>query len=172
MSNQLILWSMLILPWLTLIFMKKDEIKRYMPVALFTAATSAIIIESGATLGLWAYRETAYPIKMISYNYGIIPVITMWIFKFTFKRFWVYLAVNAVFDIGFAYLMLPWLVSRGIFDFVNSRIVLFITIPHSILLYVYQKWQEGELIRLESKNLQPAAAKQLFKYGEDKNNLE
>lgn len=172
MSNQFILWSMLILPWLTLVFMKKDEIKRYMPVALFTVVTSAIIIESGTTLGLWDYRETAYPIKMISYNYGTVPVITMWIFKFTYKRFGVYIVTNALVDLGFAYLILPWLVSRGIFDFVNSSMVFFITIPHSILLYVYQKWQEGDLVRLKSKNLQPAAAKQLFKYREDKDNIE
>jgi len=29
MSNQLILWGMLTAPWLTLFFMKKEDIKRY-----------------------------------------------------------------------------------------------------------------------------------------------
>ncbi len=34
MSNQILLWSVLILPWLTLFFMKKEDIKRLMPASL------------------------------------------------------------------------------------------------------------------------------------------
>lgn len=107
MSNQAILWSMLILPWLTLFLMKKEDIKRFMPVALFTAVTQAIIVEVGITLGfLGGGRETLFPLnQMPTFTYGAISVFTMWIFKFTYERFGLYIAVNAIIDYGFAYII-------------------------------------------------------------------
>ncbi|WP_269083310.1 hypothetical protein [Ornithinibacillus contaminans] len=43
MLNQVILWGILIAPWLTLFFMKKDAIKRYMPVAIFASIVNACL---------------------------------------------------------------------------------------------------------------------------------
>ncbi|NPV91219.1 MAG: hypothetical protein HPY50_10665 [Firmicutes bacterium] len=116
MSNIVILWGMLLFPWTTLFFMKGEEIRRYLPVALFATATTALVVESGITLGLWNVQETFYPLnQMPAYVYGAVPVVTLWIFRFTYGRFWLYLAVNAAFDFFFAYIFLPWLVRRGIF---------------------------------------------------------
>jgi hypothetical protein len=47
MSNQVLLWSMLILPWLTLFFMSTENIKKWTPVALFSALTSVLAVELG-----------------------------------------------------------------------------------------------------------------------------
>ncbi|WP_371363653.1 hypothetical protein [Sporomusa rhizae] len=43
MSNQTILSSIFILSWLSLLFMKKEDIKRFFPVGLFATVTSAMI---------------------------------------------------------------------------------------------------------------------------------
>lgn len=167
MSNQALQWSMLILPWLTLFFMKKEAVKRYMPVALLTAVTGAIIVESGITLGLWSVTETLFPLNQIPvYIYGAIPAFTMWIFRFTYGRFWLYVATNAIVDIGFAYMILPWLVNRGILGFLGSSFqVYLINIGHELLLYGYQLWQDDAFARSERPvyhpALQPAAAKPL-----------
>lgn len=59
--NQIILWSMFIVPWLTLFFMKKEEVRRYIPVALFAAATSVIIHDVGLRLGFWVIQDVAFP---------------------------------------------------------------------------------------------------------------
>jgi len=95
MSNKAILWSMLVPPWLTLFFMKRQEIKRWIPAALFVMVTNTIIVEVGVTWHIWETHENAYPLsEMISYIYGVLPVGAMWILKYTYGRFWLYAAVQ------------------------------------------------------------------------------
>lgn len=176
MNNQVILWSMLILPWLTLFFMKKEDIKRYMPAALFAAITSIAIIEAGETLKWWAIKETVYPLHNISYVYGMIPVLTMWLFRFTYGRFWLYMAIDSILNLGFTYLVLGYYLSnRGIFEYIGItpfQTFLIVT-AHGILLYAYQIWQVGVFVRPDrtsfSTNLQPAAPKPLNQDEQDRN---
>ncbi|WP_144348867.1 hypothetical protein [Sporomusa termitida] len=83
MSNQAFLWSLLILPWLTLFFMPKETIKRWMPVALFSALTSVLAVELGENLGWFIYEEAAYPLRTSSYIiFGLNIVVTIWLFLF------------------------------------------------------------------------------------------
>jgi len=136
---------MFFIPWLTLFFMKKEDIKRFLPVGLLSALTSVIIHELGISLGLWKYLVTAYPLQMAPFLIGLNPVLTMWIFKFTYKKFWWFLAVEIVSNIGFDLWFLPhFLPSRGISQFLSSPfLALVITTVHGIILYLYQMWQEG-----------------------------
>ncbi len=173
MSNQAILWSMLILPWLTLFFMPKKDIKRWMPAALFVIATSTIIIDAGVTWKIWETRENTYPLnEMLSYTYGTLPVGAMWILRFTYGRFWWYAAVQTVFSLVLILLVQPLLHRRGIFVWVDSDALAGIgafttTVVHFLSLYLYQMWQDGIFVRSEkasfSADLQPAAAKPLPK---------
>ncbi|SMC35092.1 hypothetical protein [Sporomusa malonica] len=171
MSNQVLLWSMLILPWLTLFFMPKENIKRWMPIALFSALTSVLAVELGENLGWFIYGETAYPLRTPSYIiFGLNIVITMWLFNFLYGRFWRYIIIDTVLNFGFIYLFhVYFLGSRGLFHEVgitplqNALIVTF----DGVLAYGYQMWQEGIFARSEiksasySSNLQPAATKPL-----------
>jgi hypothetical protein len=156
---------MIIIPVLTLFFMKKEDIKRFAPVALLTAVTGAIIVESGTTLHLWEVKETLFPLNQIPpYIYAAIPIFTMWIFKFTYGRLWLYVLTNAIIDIGFAYVILPWLVRIGIFAFISSSLQIYlINIVHEFVLYGYQMWQDDIFAHSEktslSTMLQPAASK-------------
>ena len=171
MSNQAALWSMLVLPWLTLAFMKRQEIKRWMPAALFVIVTSTIIIEAGITLRLWETRETTYPLNdIISYVYGTLPVGSMWILKYTYGRFWLYAVVQLVGSLMLILLVQPWLHNRDIFIYVDPTVVggvepFAITVVHLLLVYLYQMWQEEAMVSAESNSaaavLQPAAAKPL-----------
>jgi hypothetical protein len=82
--------------------MKKEEVKYYMPVGIFAGLTSAMISEAGTTLGFWVNQETIYPLTQIMpFDIGMNVVLTMWVVKYTFRRFWLYMAVNTVLDIGF-----------------------------------------------------------------------
>ena len=165
MSNQTILWSMLVLPWLTLLFMKKETIKRFMPVALFSAVTSIILVEAGEALRWFAYEEATYPLRTHSYIiFGLNMVITLWLFKFLFGRFWTYLAIDVVLNFSFIYLFhVYFLGGRGLFQEIGLTPSLnaVITSLDGVLVYGYQIWQEGILIRSEKSNfysrLQPAA---------------
>ena len=152
MNNQLIQWAMLIVPWLTLFLMKREDIKRYMPVGLFAALTGAIIGEFGSTLQFWGIGETVFPFKHTPlFAYGAIPVAAMWVFKFTYGRFWTFVVTNAILDIGFAYVVFPWLVSIGVFSFLRSSLVVYlINWGHQMILYGYQMWQDDIFVQRRS----------------------
>lgn len=157
MSNQVILWSMLILPWFTLFFMKKEDIKRWMPMALFTMVTNTIIIDSGVGLNIFQIHENTYPLKeMISYNYGVLPVGTMWIFKYTYGKFWLCAFIELIFSIVFIRIIHPFLHHRDILVWTNPTAIggfgAFVTTAiHFICIYLYQMWQES-VFALTNKN--------------------
>jgi len=169
MSNQMILWSMAILPWFTIFFMKKEDIKRFMPIAFLTIVSTGFVIEAGNTLNLWKVRETIYPLNQtISYVYGLAPVVAMWVFKLAYGRIWLFIISDLVFNIVFSFLIVPWLAIRGIKDLnVSNLTVLLIATVLSIPLYLYQMWQEDALVPAVKKffapKLQPALNKPLIK---------
>lgn len=163
MSNEVILWSSLILPWATIFFMPKEDIKRYMPVGLFTAVLSVLIVEIGISFKLWNTNETVFPFALLPPLIYGLPAFTMWVFKLTYGRFWLFVATNAVMDLVFDYLIIPWLASRGILDYNVSILDFFITTSQAWLLYGYQMWQETIFAYSPGTSfisgLQPAAAK-------------
>ncbi|QDR80314.1 hypothetical protein [Sporomusa termitida] len=153
MSNQTILWGMLLLPWLTLFLMPKEDIKRWMPAALFVIATNTIIIDAGVTLKLWEIRENIYPFsEMISYVYGALPVGAMWILKYTYGRFLLYAAAQIMGSLVLIFLVQPVLHRREIFVWLNQDMfsgmgAFIITAIHLIIVYSYQMWQEDVFVR-------------------------
>lgn len=167
MSNTVLLWLMFIAAWLTLFFMKKEEIKRWFPVALAAIVTTTIIHDAGTALGLWATTQTIFPFnEMLPYYYGTMPVLTMWVFKFTYGRFWIYMLANLILDIGFNFFLLSYFLPiRGIFEFhIHPLYSLPITLGHAVILYIYQVWQDNALLNsktIKNMNLQPSAAKPL-----------
>jgi len=177
MSNQLLSWAIFVVPWLTLVFMKKEDIRRYMPVALLAIVLTTIIHDVGIRFGFWVVEEAAYPMaEMLPYFYGLIPVLTMWIFRFTNGHILAYVITNIILDIGFVYSLLGSIFpARGIYALVGiTRFqVLLINLVHFTLLYIYQKWQEGELVPVMKNLLSPApqsaAAKPLVRDKDNRN---
>jgi hypothetical protein len=155
--------------------MKKEEIKHWMPVAMFAVVLTTIIHDVGTTLGFWSTRESAFPFyQMMPYYYGFMPVLTLWVFKFTYGQFWRYLIINTILDIGFNFFLLNYfLPSRGIFDFNLSPVLsLPITLMHAIVIYGYQMWQDDILLSTKNiihNNMHPAAAKPLSNQQKDEN---
>jgi hypothetical protein len=154
MSNQLLFWLLFVIPWLTLFFMKKEDIKRFFPVAILAALTSVIIHELGLSFGWWKDLETVYPLKMSPVLIGLNPVLTMWIFKFTYKKFWWYIVVEIVSNIGFDFWFLSrFIPARGMGEFYISPFLAFgITMIHGLILYLYQIWQEEIYIHPYKEN--------------------
>jgi hypothetical protein len=171
---------MLIVPWITLFFMPKEEIKRWMPAALFVMVTNTIIVDVGVTWKVWETHQNVYPLsEMISFVYGALPIGAMWILKFTYGRFWLYAVVQVIFSLVFILLVQPFLHRRGIFVWVDADALAGIgafttTVVHLISLYLYQMWQDEALVAAErstvSSKLQPAAAKPLGQDEQDDDN--
>jgi hypothetical protein len=139
-----------------------------MPVALFAVVLATIISDVGITLGFWVIRDTLFPLnQLLPHYFSLMPVLTMWVFKFTYSRFLVYMVTNLILDIGFSFFFLNiFLPSRGIIDFLKPPLqTLTINLIHAVLIYGFQMWQEGAFVRSEkvtdTAHLQPAAAKPL-----------
>lgn len=176
-SNQTILWSIFVLPWLALFFMPKEDIKRWMPAALFIMVTSTMIQEVGLSMKMFEMRENIFPFyEQLPIAYGIMPIATMWILKFTYGRFWLYSFLELILSFIFAYVVLPWLSARGTQVWINATAfkILLPAIPHFISIYLFQMWQEGIFIRSNEKNshfsasLHPVTAKPLSEKKENR----
>ena len=147
--------------------MKKEEIKRWMPVSMFALVLTTMIHDVGTTLGFWATRESIFPFyEMFPYYYGTMPVLTIWVFKFTYGHFGKYFITNTILDIGFNFFLLNYfLPSRGVFEFsISPFLSLPITLMHAVVIYGYQMWQDDVLLgtkHIINNNIQPAAAKPL-----------
>lgn len=153
--------------------MKKEEVKRWMPVAMLATILTVITQDVGIALGFWAMRESIFPFyELVPYFFGTMPILTIWIFKFTYGRFWLYFITNVILDIGFNFFLLYYFIpSRGIWDFnISPFLSLLITLMHAIVIYGYQIWQDDVLLdtkHIIDNNIQPAAAKPLSNQQED-----
>ena len=77
MSNQTLLWSSVVLAWASTLFLKKEEMRRYMPAALFCMVVFTFILEAGITLHWWLVTETGFPlVNMPIFIYGAAPAIS------------------------------------------------------------------------------------------------
>lgn len=156
MSNQVLSWSIILLPWLTLFFIKKENIKRFMSTVLLSIIYSMLAVQMGDTLKWWVVNEPVYPLRSLPNVVGLNPVMTMWIFHFTYGRFWLYMAIEVVANLVFPYLYLGYFLSRrNIFQFTGGSpfYVFLMTTAAGILLYCYQMWQEGIFARSNKDRL-------------------
>ena len=170
MSNQMIQWAMFILPWFTLFFMKGKEIKSYIASGLLSIVLTTIVHDVGTTFGFWVVRETTYPFyEMMPYFYGTMPVLTMWVLKFTFGHYWRYMAVNTILDLGFAFIILDYFYPvTGIYGLVGITPIptASIALLLAIIIYPFQMWQDdifalSEESRKSLIKLKPVLAKPL-----------
>ena len=176
-SNPIIQWSMFILPWFSLFFMRSKDVKRYMPSGLLSIVLTTMVHDVGVTLGFWVVHETTFPFnEMMPYFYGTMPLMTIWVLKFTFGNYWKYMMTNIILDSGFVYLLLDYFYPvTGVYGLVG--ITPLQTLPISLLLaviiYFYQIWQEKLSDRSQrtsfSDILQSTAAKAL---PEEDNNVD
>lgn len=141
MSNQFILWLLLIVPWLSLPFIRKEDIRRFMPSAFFIVFACIIIYHIGDLLRFWYIKELTFPFVIC----GLLPVTTLWVLRFTYGQFWRYIITNALIDFVYAFVIIPWFGRRGILGVgpLTYVIVYVIIVILAVLIYGYQKWQEG-----------------------------
>lgn len=145
MSNQVIILIMFIVPWLTIFFVRKQNLNRFISAGLFTAVTSGVIYQFGIIFGFWYFKEISFPLIM----YGTLPVAAMWVLIFTYGRFWKYTLVNAILDLGFAFVLTPWFGQREILGTIpwTGLIVYIINFIHAALIYAYQVWLDGVTLK-------------------------
>lgn len=150
MLNKILLWTILIAPWFTLFLIKKESIKRFMPAALCASYLMIIYNVVANNQKHWVINDTIIPwLKplFVSGVFGAFPVITLWVFHFTYGKFWKYLITNIIIDFMFAIFPLHYLFQEvlNIYKLVTitpwKRFLLFVFF--SLIIYVYYKWQDS-----------------------------
>ncbi len=149
MINQIVLWSVLVVPWLSVFVMPKSSFKRYMPVAVFASLLVTLYCELADTFSWWVIKQTLFPsfTVFVPFVFGLFFVGTLWIFHFTFHRFWLYLLTNIVIDAVFAFPGNALFQNIGLYQLIThtSWHIFFTFVALSIVIYGYQLWQEKEL---------------------------
>lgn len=153
MFNKILLWASLILPWFTLFFLKKDGIKRYMPVAILTSLIMTVYNIIAYNQKHWEIKVTLMPMLkplFISGTFGVFIIITIWIFYFTYGQFLKYIVTNMIVDFMFAVFPIHYIFQEklGIYQLINitmwGRFFLFLLF--AVVIYLYQMWQEEVFI--------------------------
>lgn len=140
-------WKMfllLVLPWLTAMKLGKNTFLRFLPTIIFSDLVIALISELSKKLKWWRVKNPLFP-KLatdVSFVFGPFSIINFWIFKLTFKRFWLYLFSNIIADYLFAYPLTSIAEKLRIYKMVKmSRKQLFLlSIAVAILNYLYQSF--------------------------------
>ncbi|WNF38389.1 hypothetical protein RJD24_08195 [Bacillaceae bacterium IKA-2] len=149
MLSKIILWALLVVPWSTLFLLKKEDIKRFMPAAIFASYLMIIYNVIANNQNHWVIKEPLIPWLeplFVSGVLGSFPIITLWIFYFTYGKFWVYLVTNIVLDFMFTFFPIDYLFQGklGVYELVNitrwERFILFVSL--SVIIYGFYKWQE------------------------------
>jgi hypothetical protein len=155
MSNQVILWGLFIVPWLTLFLMKKEDIKRFLPVSILATLVALVVNEIGLSYNWWGLKENTFPLQHFYPHYiGLFPVTTMWIFRLAYKKFWLYFATEIFANAGFSFLFVGYLLPSRDISYVNgmagASIIFFLSTSVGLVLYAYQGWQEGTFVHDKS----------------------
>jgi hypothetical protein len=146
MRNQIIMWALFVVPWFTLFFMKGETIKRYMPVAILSSLGVVLLNEISLSLGWWSFPEKAYPLQIIHPDFiGLFPVMTIWIFRFTYRKFLLFILTEIIVNLLFSFLFVRLLLgSLGIVSVTGMTGIMVFVLSTGLaaVLYGYQKWQE------------------------------
>ena len=154
-KNKMILFAMMVLPWLSLPLLGKLSFKRFYPGALFISVWVAVESIVAKKRMWWRIYERTIPqvIGEMPFILGPFFVGSLWILKFTFGNFFRYLFLNLLLDTFFAFPGVYILRKLGIASLVRLKpyqmVLLFMC--KSVLMYGFQSKVNG--LRKKPKSL-------------------
>lgn len=134
--------ALLIIPWLTVPFMKKQSFIRFLPVASLISIILSVFSTIANRKRWWVTKSPLFSGLPIDFAYILGPyfVGTLWVFKLTYGNLPKYLFTNIVLDFMSAYPLLYLSEKLGIVKFKKMKNItwFFITTLMAILLYRFQ----------------------------------
>ncbi|MGM0903084.1 MAG: hypothetical protein ACQEXB_18545 [Bacillota bacterium] len=134
--------GLFLFPWLTTFFIPKNVFKKYTPVATF--ASLLVVIESMLSVPFkWWTVKGGLLNKVfndLSFILGPFFIGTIWIFRFTFGKFWMYLLTNTLMDLFLAY-PVNWLMQKlKVYKLENfkPKHIFYISICFALVIYGFQ----------------------------------
>lgn len=139
--------------WLSAFIIGNKNMKRFAPIAIFSIFLVTMVQTIAYHLNWWKIQRPFIPwLKSleVSYNFGPFFIGTIGIFSLTYRfGFRVYILANIVLDSLFSYVLLPFLEKIGLIQLtkLNRTGVNVCMIIIAIIIYPFQKWQDGNLIK-------------------------
>lgn len=138
----LIRTGLFLIPWLTAFFIPKKEFKKYTPVASF--ATLIVVIQSMLSVPFKWWKVKGGPLTKIindlSFILGPFFVGTIWIFRFTYGKFWLYSIANILMDAFLAFPVNFVFQKFKVYKLVNfkPKHIFYTSICYAFVIYGYQ----------------------------------
>jgi hypothetical protein len=139
---KLLLLLVLVIPWISVPLLGEKSIKRYVPASVLICLVVRLESVIAKKRKWWWVFERLHP-KLT----GEFPLIwggffvgSLWILKFTYGKFPLYLITNFVVDSIFSFLAEPFLKSIGILSLVRLKKIQLTAIFtfKALLLYIFQ----------------------------------
>ncbi len=150
MFNQILLWTLLLGPWLLLFFLKKNKLKRFFPAGVFGSLVLTFVFQLADRFKWWEIKENIILLtNTTTFVYGLFLVGTVIIMYFTYGKFLLYMLTNLVMDSLLAFGISKWYEYLGIYKLINitSFGVLLLSLFVAVLNYGFQKWLEPVLVK-------------------------
>lgn len=140
---------MMISPWLSLPFMGRRSIKRFLPASLFISLIVTFEDVIAKKRRWWWWYESFHPklSGIVPFVWGPFIVGSLWILKLTFGKFIKYIILNLIIDTMFIYFLVDWLRRLGFASLVRMKkyqlsLLFFFK---SLLLYGFQILRDRKL---------------------------
>ncbi|MCM3160036.1 hypothetical protein [Metabacillus litoralis] len=140
--SRLLLFLMMILPWFSLPVIDKKSFKRFYPASLFISIIVWLESFIAKKRRWWWFYERIHP-KIRGETpliWGPFFIGSLWIMKFTYGKFYLYLLINLLVDSFFSFRLVNWFQKLGISSLVrmNRLQLLFVFQFKALLLYGFQ----------------------------------
>jgi hypothetical protein len=136
------------MPWLSLLLMKKQDFKLFLPVGTLISLILAIETDLSNKFNLWKIKGTKWDRFLTDFTFILGPFFigTLWIFRFTFGRFPLFLLANIIMDYFLAYPLTALFKRLRIYKLkkLKSFHLFSLSVFYSTLLYGYQLYLEKD----------------------------
>jgi hypothetical protein len=139
---------MLILSWLTLPFLGKNALKKYLASGIFICVLTKFLDKFGERKKWWRFYKAISPLNSMDFfNFGPYLATSLWMLKLFYGKFWAFLVSNTILQIVFIYWGLKYVKRFRILSLVvlTKLQYLVIDIIRAILLYSFQ-WGKDQLL--------------------------
>ncbi len=144
--TRLLLLVMMVVPWVSVLLMDKRTFRQFLPASILISLVVRLESYLAEKRKWWWIYDKLHP-KVRGETpliWGPFIIGSMWILKFTYGKFYIYLLLNLLIDALFSFPFLNWFQKLGVGSLVRlSRVkLLLIFMFKALLLYGFQYVKE------------------------------
>lgn len=140
-----------ILSWLTACFIPQKTVKRFLPASTMSALLVMTTVFIGSHYNSWEVKGSTKTriYNILSVILGPFSVGTLWIFRLTYGRFWLYLLINLLQNLIYVFPILTLLDKINFIKYVKFTRIhhLIASMSFALIIYGFQSFLERPLPR-------------------------